>query len=385
MFTVHVVIGSGYGDEGKGMWTDYLVRKNSKSLVVRANGGAQVGHTVVRGGKRFVFSHLGSGTLHGAPTLYSKFAVVNPLVFFNEVDGRHRGLDFTVFVDPESPVTTPYDMMLNQALEVGRGDKRHGSTGIGFGVTLERMEDGVSLLYQDLSGDKDVLVKKLDKICNWCWNQMPESGMVEPFKSIFKSNHDAFISECDRFLTKTHRWHGEFEDYDNLVFENGQGLRLDQEYGDFPYVTRSNTGFRNIGKILKNLKLFGKVDTDVYYLSRCYTTRHGAGSLRYTMDPLPGINFNDPTNRPNEFQGAMRVAPIDFCAIDEALKWDSASHPHNAIVFKVVTCCDHLDKSSHHQYIDHDGYFRRDLSYDHFIWKLNYEFDYTVWSPEGPV
>lgn len=385
MFKVHVVIGSGYGDEGKGMWTDYLVRKNSKSLVVRANGGAQVGHTVVRGGKRFVFSHLGSGTLCRVPTLYSKFAVVNPLVFFREVDERNRDLDFTVFVDPDSPVTTPYDMALNHALENSRGDKRHGSTGIGFGVTLERMEDGVSLLYRDLSGDKDVLVKKLDKICNWCWNHTPESRLKEQFVSIFKNGHDAFISECDRFLTKTHRWHGEFADYDNLVFENGQGLRLDQEYGDFPYVTRSNTGFRNIGKILKNLKLFGKVDTDVYYLSRCYTTRHGAGPLRYTMDPLPGINFNDPTNSPNEFQGSMRIAPINFYEIDEALRWDAKSLPENADIFKVLTCCDQIDRDSQHQYIDHDGYLREDLSYNHFIWKLSYEFNCMVWSPEGPV
>ena len=162
MFKAHVVIGAGYGDEGKGMWTDYLVRTNNNCLVVRANGGAQVGHTVVRNGERRVFSHLGSGTLQGAPTLYSKFSVVSPLVFFKEVDGRNADIPFTVFVDGDTPVTTPYDMLLNHVLETERGDKRHGSTGIGFGATLERMEDGVSLLYRDLSGDKDILVKKLE-------------------------------------------------------------------------------------------------------------------------------------------------------------------------------------------------------------------------------
>lgn len=81
MFNVKVCIGLNYGDEGKGMWTDYLVRTNPNSLVVRNNGGCQVGHTVVNNGQRYVFSHMGSGTLRGAPTLYTKYSVVNPVLF----------------------------------------------------------------------------------------------------------------------------------------------------------------------------------------------------------------------------------------------------------------------------------------------------------------
>lgn len=385
MFKAHVVIGAGYGDEGKGMWTDYLVRTNNNCLVVRANGGAQVGHTVVRNGERRVFSHLGSGTLQGAPTLYSKFSVVSPLVFFKEVDGRNADIPFTVFVDGDTPVTTPYDMLLNHVLETERGDKRHGSTGIGFGATLERMEDGVSLLYRDLSGDKDILVKKLDKIRFWCWSKMSCSSLSDSVYSILNSGHDSFIEVCERFLKTTHRWHGRFEDFDNVVFENGQGLLLDQEYGNFPYVTRSNTGFRNVGKILKNLKIFGKIDLDVYYLSRCYTTKHGAGPLKYEMDKIEGINFEDQTNVPNEFQGSIRLAPINYFELNKALMWDSQSHPDNAVVYKVATCCDQIDKNSNQMYINEEGYLRSNVFYEHFMWKLNYEFNNrTVWSPEGP-
>ena len=100
-------IGSGYGDEGKGMWTDYLVRNSEKPIVVRNNGGAQVGHTVVRGDKRYIFSHLGSGTLRGAPTLFTRNTVVNPLLFLKETKGRNAGLNPKVYIENQAQVTTP--------------------------------------------------------------------------------------------------------------------------------------------------------------------------------------------------------------------------------------------------------------------------------------
>ena len=387
MFNVKVCIGAGYGDEGKGMWTDYLVRTNPNSLVVRANGGAQVGHTVVDKGKRYIFSHLGSGTLRGAPTLFSRYAVINPCIFFKEVEGRNAGLEFKVYVERETPVTTPYDMMINQIIERERGVNRHGSTGMGFGVTLDRMDDGVTLCYADLYQDYEILKTKLNAVRSWCWSRLPDTA-TKTEKSVFEGELNHFIDLCRKFYRNTTVWNNTFNEFDTVIFENGQGLLLDQEYGIFPHVTRSNTGFRNIGKILKRLGIFNQIEIDVYYLSRCYTTRHGAGPMAFEKTKLKGIRVKDETNIPNEFQGTLRIAPLNLEVMYDAIDWDRCSHPEGASFNTVVTCCDQIISEDecyeYANYVDNDGILNT-VSTTEFIKRLSWEFDYQVSSPEGPI
>lgn len=80
------VIGLGFGDEGKGITTDYLCSKTKNPLVVRFCGGSQVGHTVVHNGIRHVFSSFGSGTLRGVPTYWSHKCALDPIGMLNELD-----------------------------------------------------------------------------------------------------------------------------------------------------------------------------------------------------------------------------------------------------------------------------------------------------------
>ena len=123
-----VVIGSAFGDEGKGLATDVLASKRpGETFVVRFNGGAQAGHTVVTPeGQRHVFSHFGSGTLAGAATFLSKFFVVNPILYHREREQlKWLGVSANVFVDLRSMVTTPFDMFVNTALERHRRSARH--------------------------------------------------------------------------------------------------------------------------------------------------------------------------------------------------------------------------------------------------------------------
>lgn len=82
---IYVVIGLGYGDEGKGLSTDYLCLKSDKPLVVRFNGGHQAGHTVVLPNEKMhIFACFGSGTLRGIPTYWSKFCTLSPTVLLAE-------------------------------------------------------------------------------------------------------------------------------------------------------------------------------------------------------------------------------------------------------------------------------------------------------------
>src|SRR5690348_14536867 len=122
-----VVIGANFGDEGKGLMTDYLCAaagdssrgEISGAMVVRFNGGAQAGHTVFAGGRRHVFHHFGSGAFAGAATFLSRYFVVNPFLWAKERD--ELGFCPRVFVDRAAMLTTPYDMLVNQEAERIRG------------------------------------------------------------------------------------------------------------------------------------------------------------------------------------------------------------------------------------------------------------------------
>ena len=134
---VTAVIGANFGDEGKGLMTDYFSDK--KTVVVRHNGGAQAGHTVVTpDGIRHVFSHFGSGTLAGAATFLGPRFIINPLLWKKELGIlKKMGFDPKVFY-AGGLVTTPYDMLINEEIERSRGDGRHGSCGVGINETVTR-------------------------------------------------------------------------------------------------------------------------------------------------------------------------------------------------------------------------------------------------------
>src|ERR1017187_3423727 len=124
----YAVIGANYGDEGKGLLTDYLVNRENApgcgsddTLVVRFNGGSQAGHTVVTpDGRRHVFSHFGSGSfssgdMKGAATLLSRFFIVNPMIFKRErCELELKGpVNLEINIDMRAPVTTPFEMLIN--------------------------------------------------------------------------------------------------------------------------------------------------------------------------------------------------------------------------------------------------------------------------------
>ena len=148
-----IVIGANFGDEGKGLVTDFLSAKyNGNVFVVRHNGGAQAGHTVVvPDGRRHVFKHFGSGTFAEAKTILSRFYVCNPILFFREKELLNKlGVNPVVYIDPRATISTPYDMMINQLAEDARGGNRHGSCGLGFGETVERNQwDQYGLQFKD--------------------------------------------------------------------------------------------------------------------------------------------------------------------------------------------------------------------------------------------
>ena len=356
---VLAIIGSGYGDEGKGLVTDFL--SNDRTRVVRFNGGAQAGHTVqLPDGTRHVFHHVGAGTFQGASTHLSRFFVVNPLLARKEFVklaelGYH---DFLVTVDPRALVTTPFDMMINQALEQRRGDGRHGdgrhgSCGIGFGETIERSLRGPKLSRADLSGDHTEIIARIRT--EWSQNRCRELEIdfdSLPYSREIGRQVDArFALDCEEFATRAYLMVDKYigRRVDRVVFEGAQGLGLDQDIGVFPHVTRSHTGLPNVMEIAQEADIH---DISVVYVTRSYSTRHGAGPMMGEGD-LP-INIKDHTNQTNDWQGQLRTAPLN---VNERLYWiraDWARIEKYEIMLEcglVVTCLDQFAEGGHQRFL----------------------------------
>jgi hypothetical protein len=292
-----VVIGANFGDEGKGLVTDYLCATQGAGMVVRFNGGAQAGHTVVTPeGKRHVFSHFGSGTLAGVPTFLSQFFVCNPLLYFKELPLLHaHGLKPVVYAHPSCVVTTFADMVINQRLEARQ---RHGSVGVGVNETLRRSEiPGLNITMADLWNRAGSLPSKLEQICD-TYARFRTGEAVE-----IEGGIEAFLNTCSAFAEAVGPLG--IAQCKDPVFEGAQGLLLDQHNKEYwPHVTPSNTGMKNVRVLCDQA---GIAKREIYYVSRTYLTRHGAG-------PLPGhdptLRYADDTNQPNAWQGAMRFAPL---------------------------------------------------------------------------
>lgn len=313
------VIGLGFGDEGKGNFTNYLCCKSRNSLVIRFSGGHQAGHTVVYQNKKHVFSNFGSGTLVGTPTYWSKFCTFEPIDFLNEF-GKLKKLkiDPLIYIDERCPMTTPYDKYWNRVSET---TDCYGSCGLGFGTTLEREKRYYSLTFLDLFYP-EILKIKLDNIKKYYYKiEIDLSGFLESCKAIRQLKNVKIVCGLPK-------------DYSNYIFEGSQGLMLDQHYGFFPNVTRSNTGTKNILKMIDE-KL------EVFLITRAYQTRHGNGVMT-NENFKHNIKINPTeTNTFNKHQGNFRRTLLDVSLLEYAIKKDKyILNCKNKNL--VITCIDHI-------------------------------------------
>jgi adenylosuccinate synthase len=365
-----VVIGANYGDEGKGLVTDFLARRHNVDCVVRFNGGAQAGHTVCTPQHRHVFHHLGSATLVGVPTYLSRFFICNPYIFHKEWQQlRMLGAHPEVTVHPLALVTTPYDMLLNQLAEGLRGDARHGSVGLGIGETVERSErfedlTAGTVLSKPRSYLYTLLTTRMHKWACTRGGELCAQYAAGPWSAQVLIEHPAVVAfesmlRSEEMVNDWLDWVDTFRDNVRpaeqpattglLLFEGAQGLGLDQNnQASFPHVTRSNTGVRNVVHLLHEFNKLSQsalTDIDVTYVTRTYLTRHGAGPLPGELPQAPR-GVEDETNIPHRWQGSLRFAKHDLQALRTRIASDVVRMTYGA-AFSVpiryglaVTCCD---------------------------------------------
>ena len=339
---MQIVIGLGYGDEGKGLTTAYLTSLLKNPLVVRFNGGHQAGHTVLHDGHRHVFSSFGSGTLLGAPTYWSKHCTFYPTAWFNEFNaigllmGGYRNVP-KFNVHALAPVVTPFDVFENQN---SQSDKLHGTVGVGFGSTIERHEQYYKLYVRDLF-HPTVLEAKLLNI-GLKYYKKYEYETIDVVKDFMKKveqvlPHLTLIEDdSDEYwlLNEIHK--GE------VVFEGAQGILLDMDFGFFPNVTRSNCTSKNAMEIIgdDDYAPDGSKSTEIFYVTRSYQTRHGAGFMSNETALPRLINDENETNRKHKFQGEFRKSILDFDMLKYSMLTDRMFAGVDCKKNLVITCVD---------------------------------------------
>jgi len=331
------VIGVGYGDEGKGSVVDYLATKNPYSVVFRHSGGHQVGHTVMIGEDIHEFRHFGSATFRDIPTIWDKRCTVSPLQFeieFKQLQTKF-GLSPKLHCHSLCPVTTLFDIAYNRAKEK---QYKTGSVGVGFGATLKRHEL-VPLCAIDLRY-KSVLELKLSNINIYYFNKCNDENIFdlyfEELGELGKAgyNTDTFIKSCEYFVGNTFEISEIENDYfDTVIFEGNQGILLDKIHGFYPNVTYGYTTNKRV-----------KCDQlNTFYVSRCYSTRHGHGLLKNENLEIPVLKNNEfESNHVNAWQDNFRSAILDYDLVEYAIKCDQA-YEKNRTSSLVMTCMDQID------------------------------------------
>jgi adenylosuccinate synthase len=316
----YAVIGLAFGDEGKGMVIDYLCSQlKGNGIVIRYSGGHQAGHTVVKDGVRHVFSNFGSGTLRGIPTYWSKYCTVEPVGLIKELNILlEKSVNPLLLIDERCPIVTPFDIVANQ---IDQAYKENGTCGVGFGKTIEREKKFYSLTFMDIFY-ASVLEEKLNNI-----------NLFYGF-NITKESFDNFLKACEIIRNSDYIKNSEGKlKYTDYIFEGSQGLLLDQYYGFFPNVTRSNTGAKNI------IDLLSVPEFEPYLVTRAYQTRHGNGFMT-NEDISHNIKLDtNETNVIHEYQGNFRKTLLDVDLLKYAINKDRflRDWPNNL----VITCMDH--------------------------------------------
>jgi len=341
----HIVVGMGYGDEGKGLTVDYLCSQMPSPIVVRFSGGQQAGHTVRIGEHIHTHSNFGSGTLRGQISYFTEHTTIYPVTMMREKKVlESKGVEPIVFYHPLAMVTTPFDRWENRQCE---STKEHGTCGLGVGKTMERNEGPTKLYAVDLLNE-EVLINKLSVIA--AYYEIEEDKCPEWLDKEIQLFVDAV-----REMPLNIKGYDFLLNYDNVIFEGSQGVLLDMDHGNFPFVTYANTTSKNAQEVCDKLGIPSK-ERFVYHITRAYHTRHGNGF--FNEENITLKNNEDENNKFNNWQKEFKVSPMDYDLLNYAIKVESIYSWHNKKVL-VVTCNDQVEEPF--------DIMKLDKGYDHVI------------------
>lgn len=330
-----IVIGANYGDEGKGTVVARLTKGNTNVLNILTNGGSQRGHSILTKDGSMTFQHFGSGTYYGADNYYSPWFILNPMQFAEE----HEKLIVKpkrIYRDRHCRWSTPYDVMANLIDEERRG--RKASCGMGIWMTVQRCNSRMEFVFFDEFLSMENPFQYLDDVRIYYerFISIPDRW-YKIWHSPYLQEH--FVSDC-RYMAQ-HTEVAELSElvYEDMIFENGQGLLLCDTGKNTEDTTPSNTG---ILYALSMAKKIGIEDITAHYVTRPYLTRHGDGKIENAAERLnlSSSILEDRTNHYNENQGTFRYGKLDIEKLKERIEGDASG----ICTVVDVTHCDEMDR-----------------------------------------
>jgi len=324
----HLLVDLGFGDAGKGLLTDFFVRRTGASWVVRYNGGCQAGHNVVTpDGRHHTFSQIGSGSfVEGVRTLLGPPFVLHPSALLREVEvlrscGVSDALD-RLSISEGARLITPYHQAVGRLRELARGPERHGTCGVGLGETVrDALENpGEALAAADLR-DRLTLRRKLRAARE---RERAEAlalvgvGLDSPdarLELALFTDDDALETwlETVSFLALRGRivaddaLTGCFSGGASVVFEGAQGVLLDEAWGFHPHTTWSSCTLSNAFDLLAACAPGAEIER--IGVLRTHGVRHGPGPLPTETRALQGVLREHNTAGP--WQGPVRYGWFD--------------------------------------------------------------------------
>jgi len=316
-----VVVGTQWGDEGKGKIVDLLAEY--ADLVVRFQGGNNAGHTMVVNGKQFISHLIPSGILQGKICILGNGMVVDPAVLIEEMDYLiKQGIQIgpgNLKISDRAHLILPYHNAIDIAREAVKGDFKIGTTGRGIGPCYEDKASRRGIRFVDLL-EPDVFREKVESLSeekNFYLKNYFSAPIVDPDAVIEK-----YLSFADRlrpFIEDTSATVNEaVKEEKQILFEGAQGTHLDIDHGTYPYVTSSNTVSGNASC---GIGIGPKAITGVLGIVKAYTTRVGSGPfptelLDQTGEAIQqkGAEFGATTGR------KRRCGWLDLVIIENAIR-----------------------------------------------------------------
>ena len=321
-----VILGTQWGDEGKGKIVDLLTEQ--ADAVVRFQGGHNAGHTLVIGGEKTVLHLIPSGVLRaGVQCLIGNGVVLSPEALLHEIDALENNgvpVQDRLKISAACPLILPYHVALDQARETRRGVNKIGTTGRGIGPCYEDKAARRALRLGDLRDPKR-FAATLEEVLDY------HNHVLEHYYSVAKLAVSAVLDQAlahgERMLPMmadvTSLLHEYRQTQARLLFEGAQGSLLDIDHGTYPFVTSSNTtaGGTATGSG------FGPLFLDyVLGITKAYTTRVGSGPFPTELFDETGLRLAE---RGHEF-GATTGRPrrcgwFDAVALRTAVNINSVS------------------------------------------------------------
>ncbi|ASQ29203.1 adenylosuccinate synthase [Borrelia miyamotoi] len=321
--SIYAVIGTQWGDEGKGKITDFLSKK--LDYVVKFNGGNNAGHTIVANNQKFIFHLLPSGVLQGAKCILGPGVVINPLILIEELKIlKQNDIKTEILISDKTHIIMPYHIKIDKLNEQKKGAYKIGTTKQGIGPCYADKINRTGIRATDLL-NIDIFEKKLKT------NLDEKNEIIEKIYNDKPFNYDDILKQYKKYIailkpaitnTEEILKHA-INSGKSILIEGSQGIMLDIEHGTFPFVTSSNTLIvAATGCGIPISKITQRIG-----IVKAFSSRVGSGPFVTEISDLigdkireRGQEYGSTTKRPR------RIGWIDLLTIKKSIYLNELNH-----------------------------------------------------------